>query len=40
MDRALDVAEYFPGGGTDFEAPLDAALDCLGAARYRVSLDR
>jgi uncharacterized protein with von Willebrand factor type A (vWA) domain len=35
VDRALDVAEYFPGGGTDFETPLTAALDCLGAARYR-----
>lgn len=34
-DRALDVAEYFPGGGTDFETPLSAAVDCLGAARYR-----
>ena len=34
-DRALDVAEYFPGGGTDFETPLSAALECLGAARYR-----
>jgi uncharacterized protein with von Willebrand factor type A (vWA) domain len=34
-DRALDVAEYFPGGGTDFMIPLDAALDCLRAARYR-----
>ena len=34
-DRALDVAEYFPGGGTDFETPLDAALDTLAAARYR-----
>ena len=34
-DRALDVAEYFPGGGTDFETPLTAALGCLGAARYR-----
>jgi uncharacterized protein with von Willebrand factor type A (vWA) domain len=34
-DRALDVAEYFPGGGTDFETPLSAALDCLGASRYR-----
>jgi uncharacterized protein with von Willebrand factor type A (vWA) domain len=34
-DRALDVAEYFPGGGTDFETPLSAALDCLGTARYR-----
>jgi uncharacterized protein with von Willebrand factor type A (vWA) domain len=34
-DRALDLAEYFPGGGTDFMVPLDAALDCLRAARYR-----
>jgi uncharacterized protein with von Willebrand factor type A (vWA) domain len=34
-DRALDMAEYFPGGGTDFMTPLDAALDCLRAARYR-----
>jgi uncharacterized protein with von Willebrand factor type A (vWA) domain len=34
-DRALDVAEYFPGGGTDFETPLSAAAGCLGAARYR-----
>jgi uncharacterized protein with von Willebrand factor type A (vWA) domain len=34
-DRALDVAEYFPGGGTDFETPLTAALECLRAARYR-----
>src|SRR5262249_31421549 len=34
-ERALDVAEYFPGGGTDFEVPLDAALATLTAARYR-----
>jgi uncharacterized protein with von Willebrand factor type A (vWA) domain len=34
-DRALDVAEYFPGGGTDFQTPLDAALDCLRSAPYR-----
>jgi len=34
-DRALDVAEYFPGGGTDFETPLDAAIETLAAARYR-----
>ena len=33
-DRALDLAEYFPGGGTDFETPLGAALDGLRAARY------
>jgi uncharacterized protein with von Willebrand factor type A (vWA) domain len=35
IDRALEVAEYFPGGGTDFEVPLDAAVDCLRVARYR-----
>ncbi len=34
-DRALDVAEYFPGGGTDFETPLDAAATTLAEARYR-----
>ena len=26
---------HFPGGGTDFETPLSAALGCLRAARYR-----
>jgi uncharacterized protein with von Willebrand factor type A (vWA) domain len=34
-DRAFDLAEYFPGGGTDFETPLDAATGTLGGARYR-----
>ena len=27
MDKVLELAEYFPGGGTDFEKPLDAALE-------------
>ena len=31
----MDLAEYFPGGGTDFQKPLDAALDCLGQARFK-----
>jgi len=35
MDGVMDVAEYFPGGGTDFQTPLAAAVECLGAARYR-----
>ncbi|MGH7893820.1 MAG: VWA domain-containing protein [Candidatus Binatia bacterium] len=35
VDRTLDLAEYFPGGGTDFEAPIDAALATLADARYR-----
>jgi len=31
----MDLAEYFPGGGTDFQKPLDAALDCLREARFK-----
>lgn len=33
--RILDFAAYFPGGGTDFQQPLEAALHCLRSARYR-----
>ncbi|MGH7845157.1 MAG: hypothetical protein ACREQW_08315 [Candidatus Binatia bacterium] len=33
--KVLDLAEYFPGGGTDFQKPLDAALDCLAMSRYK-----
>ncbi|MCH8055798.1 MAG: hypothetical protein IH857_06580 [Deltaproteobacteria bacterium] len=35
MGKVMDLAEYFPGGGTDFEKPLDAALDCLRKSRYK-----
>lgn len=35
LDGALDLADYFAGGGTDFERPLDAALDCLASSRFR-----
>jgi uncharacterized protein with von Willebrand factor type A (vWA) domain len=31
----MDLAEYFPGGGTDFQKPLDAALDCLQQSRFK-----
>ncbi|MEO6162849.1 MAG: hypothetical protein ABIP88_01795 [Candidatus Binatia bacterium] len=31
----MDLAEYFPGGGTDFQKPLDAALECLGDSRFK-----
>jgi len=31
----MDLAEYFPGGGTDFQRPLDAALDCLRRSRFK-----
>jgi uncharacterized protein with von Willebrand factor type A (vWA) domain len=34
-DKLMDLAEHFPGGGTDFEKPLDAALECLGKSRYK-----
>lgn len=32
----MDLAEYFPGGGT-FSAALDAALECLRHAKYKKS---
>ena len=31
----MDLAEYFPGGGTDFQRPLDAALECLGQSCFK-----
>jgi uncharacterized protein with von Willebrand factor type A (vWA) domain len=33
--EVLRLAEYFPGGGTDFEAPLDAALRALDEPPWR-----
>ncbi len=33
--KVMDLAEYFPGGGTDFQRPLDAALDCLKQSRFK-----
>jgi uncharacterized protein with von Willebrand factor type A (vWA) domain len=35
MDKVLALAEYFPGGGTDFQKPLEAALECLRQSRFR-----
>ncbi|HWO41587.1 MAG TPA: VWA domain-containing protein [Candidatus Eisenbacteria bacterium] len=35
MKNVLDLAEYFPGGGTDFETPLNAALECLKQSRFK-----
>jgi uncharacterized protein with von Willebrand factor type A (vWA) domain len=35
MKNVLDLAEYFPGGGTDFQKPLDAALECLQQSRFK-----
>jgi uncharacterized protein with von Willebrand factor type A (vWA) domain len=33
--NVMDLAEYFPGGGTDFEKPLDGALECLRQSRFK-----
>ena len=33
--NVMDLAEYFPGGGTDFQRPLDAALECLRQSRFK-----
>jgi uncharacterized protein with von Willebrand factor type A (vWA) domain len=35
MKKIMDLAEYFPGGGTDFQKPLDAALECLKTSQYK-----
>ena len=35
LEKVMDLAEYFPGGGTDFQKPLDAALDCLKKSKYK-----
>lgn len=35
MEKVMELAEYFPGGGTDFQKPLDAALECLKKSRYK-----
>jgi uncharacterized protein with von Willebrand factor type A (vWA) domain len=33
--NVMDLAEYFPGGGTDFQKPLDAALECLKQSKFK-----
>jgi uncharacterized protein with von Willebrand factor type A (vWA) domain len=33
--NVMDLAEYFPGGGTDFQKPLDAAVECLKQSRFK-----
>jgi len=35
VHKVLELAEYFPGGGTDFQKPLSAALECLQQSQYR-----
>lgn len=33
--KVMELAEYFPGGGTDFETPLNAALECIKQSRFK-----
>lgn len=35
IEHVFALAEYFPGGGTDFQKPLTAALECLRGARFK-----
>src|SRR5215471_3115386 len=35
MSTVMELAEYFPGGGTDFETPLNAARECLRQSRFK-----
>jgi uncharacterized protein with von Willebrand factor type A (vWA) domain len=35
MGKVMALAEYFPGGGTDFETPLNAARECVRQSRFK-----
>lgn len=35
MQKVMELAEYFPGGGTDFETPLSAALESIQQSRFK-----
>ena len=35
LNKVIEMAEYFPGGGTDFEAPIDAAVELLGEKKLK-----
>jgi uncharacterized protein with von Willebrand factor type A (vWA) domain len=35
LRKVIEMAEYFPGGGTDFERPLDAAIELLADRKLR-----
>jgi uncharacterized protein with von Willebrand factor type A (vWA) domain len=35
LNKVVEMAEYFPGGGTDFETPLDAAVELLGEKKLK-----
>jgi uncharacterized protein with von Willebrand factor type A (vWA) domain len=35
LNKVVEMAEYFPGGGTDFETPIDAAIELLGEKKLK-----
>jgi len=35
LSKVIELAEYFPGGGTEFERPIDAAVQLLGDKKLR-----
>jgi len=35
LNKVVEMAEYFPGGGTDFETPIDAAVKLLGEKKLK-----
>jgi len=35
LNKVVEMAEYFPGGGTDFERPIDAAVELLGEKKLK-----
>jgi uncharacterized protein with von Willebrand factor type A (vWA) domain len=35
LSKVIELAEYFPGGGTDFEQPLDAAVELIEHKRLK-----
>lgn len=35
LARVMELAEYFPGGGTDFQQPLDAAVELIAHKRLK-----
>ena len=35
LNKVVEMAEYFPGGGTDFETPIDAAVELLGQKKLK-----
>jgi uncharacterized protein with von Willebrand factor type A (vWA) domain len=35
LGKVMELAEYFPGGGTEFERPLDAAMELIAHKKLR-----